>query len=142
MNEEMYQLIGMIIENVQSIEYQLIRVFKLNSISRNNQSALPYLLQKKDNRIEQLIQDMSNMTLGRLMGMIRKQDFLSAEDLNDLESLLSKRNQLVHQFFKYNEMNQSDEIAKRNYLQNFYQESKAFSEYIKEVVDDLEGELR
>lgn len=142
MNEEIYRLIGMIIENVQNIEYQLIRVFQLNSLSKKNKYTSPYLFQMIDSRTEQFVKDMSNMTLGRLMGIIRKQDFLSIDDMNDLESLLSKRNQLVHQFFKYNEMNQSDEFVKLNYLHNFFEESKSFSQYIQGIVDELEDELK
>lgn len=141
MNDEIYKLIGMIIENVQNIEYQLIRVFELNNLSKKNKYISPYIFQAIDYQTEQLTKEMSNMTFGRVMGMIRKKDYLSVEDINDLESLLSKRNQLVHQFFKYNEMNHSDELAKLNYLQNFFQESKSFSEYIKEIIDDLEDEL-
>lgn len=141
MNDEIYKLIGMIIENVQNIEYQLIRVFELNNLSKKNKYVSPYIFQAIDHQTEQLTKEMANMTFGRVMGMIGKQDFLSVDDMNDLESLLSKRNQLVHQFFKYNEMNHSNELAKLNYLQNFFQESKSFSEYIKEIVDDLEDEL-
>ena len=41
------------------------------------------------------------MTFGQLMGIVRKYDFISSDDLDYLETILSKRNQLVHQYFKY-----------------------------------------
>jgi|GEM_PF-992421 hypothetical protein len=144
MYENQYEVIGMIIENVQNIEYQLIRgikLYKLNSLFEKYKHVSPYLFQKVDLETKKLAEEMANMTFGQLMGIIRKQDFLSTDDMDYLESLLSKRNQLVHQYFKYNEMNQSDTISKFNYLQNFFQESKSFSEYIKEIVDELENDL-
>ena len=38
-------------------------------------------------------------------------------------------------------MNQSDELAKLNYLQNFYQESKSFGNYLRQIVDEVENDL-
>lgn len=144
MNDEIYKLIGMIIENVQNIEYLLvkgIRTYRLNNLFEKYKNVSPYLFQKVDMETKELSEEMANMTFGQVMNIIRKQDFLSNDDMDYLESLLSKRNQLVHQFFKYNVMNHSDELTKLNYLQNFFQESKSFSEYIKEIIDDLEDEL-
>jgi len=139
-----YELIGMIIENVQSIEYQLvrgIRNYRLNNLFEKYKNVSPYLFQMVDTETKQLVEEMKNMTFGQLMGIIRKQDFLSTDDMDYLESILSKRNQLVHQYFKYNQMNQSDEFAKLNYLQNFYQESKSFGDYLREIVDEVENDL-
>ncbi len=139
-----YELIGMIIENVQSIEYQLvrgIRNYRLNNLFEKYKNVSPYLFQMVDTETKQLVEAMTNMTFGQLMGIIRKQDFLSTDDMDYLESLLSKRNQLVHQYFKYNQMNQSDELAKLNYLQNFYQESKSFGDYLRQIVDEVENDL-
>lgn len=144
MCENKYEIIGRIIENVQNIEYQLIRgmkVYKLNSLFEKYKTVSPYLFQKVDMETQQLAEEMANMTFGQLMGIIRKQDFLSTDDMDYLESLLSKRNQLVHQYFKYNEMNQSDDVSRLNYLQHFFHESKSFGEYIKELVDELERDL-
>ncbi len=139
-----YELIGMIIENVQSIEYQLvrgIRSYRLNHLFEKYKNVSPYLFQMVDTETKQLVEEMKNMTFGQLMGIIRKQDFLSTDDMDYLESILSKRNQLVHQYFKYNQMNQSDELAKLNYLQNFYQESKSFGNYLRQIVDEVENDL-
>lgn len=142
--ENIFKLIGMIIENVQNIEYLLvkgIRTYKLNNLFEKYKNVSPYLFRKVDRETKELSEEMANMTFGQVMNIIRKQDFLSNDDIDYLESLLSKRNQLVHQFFKYNQMNHSDDFAKLTYLQNFYLESKSFSEYLSNIVDELENDL-
>ncbi len=144
MNENSYRLIGMIIENVQNIEFLLvkgIRTYKLNNLFEKYKNVSPYLYQKVDLETKSLSDEMANMTFGQVMGIIRKQDFLSNDDIDYLESLLSKRNQLVHKFFKYNQMNNSNDLTKLNYLQNFYSESGAFLEYLENIVSDLENDL-
>ena len=91
---------------------------------------------------KRLVDEMVNMTFGQLMGIVRQNEFLSSDDMDYLESLLSKRNQLVHQYFKYNEMNQASEEVKTKYLLHFLEEAQAFKKYLNDVILELKKDLK
>lgn len=144
MKNEDYILIGKIIENVQNIEYDLIQGIKFNrlaSLFEKYKIVSPVLFKNVENDTTNLAKEMQNMTFGQLMGIVRKYDFISNDDLDYLETILSKRNQLVHQYFKYNELNNSDDEIKRKYLKRFYEETLAFSDYLHNIVLDIKNDL-
>ncbi len=144
MKNEDYILIGKIIENVQNIEYDLIQGIRFNrllSLFEKYKTVSPTLFQNVENDTVHLAKEMQNMTFGQLMGIVRKYDFISNDDLDYLETILSKRNQLVHQYFKYNELNNSDEETKSKYLKRFYEESSTFSEYLHNIVLEIKNDL-
>ena len=132
MKNEDYILIGKIIENVQNIEYDLIQGIRFNrllSLFEKYKTVSPALFQNVENDTVHLAKEMQNMT------------FVSSDDLDYLETILSKRNQLVHQYFKYNELNNSDEETKSKYLKRFYEESSTFSEYLHNIVLEIKNDL-
>ena len=133
MKNEDYILIGKIIENVQNIEYDLIQGIRFNRLLS--------LFEKYKTVSPALFQNVENDTVHLAMGIVRKYDFISSDDLDYLETILSKRNQLVHQYFKYNELNNSDEETKSKYLKRFYEESSTFSEYLHNIVLEIKNDL-
>ena len=109
MENNIYYLVGKIIENVQDIEYNLIegtKIARILNVFERHKKVSPTYFHKIEMDTKRLVDEMVNMTFGQLMGIVRQNEFLSSDDMDYLESLLSKRNQLVHQYFKYNEMNQ------------------------------------
>ncbi len=144
MEEKNYALVGRIIESVQQIEYDLIRGVKykrLFQLFEKYKNVSPHLFQKVEEDTTMLAKKMTTMTFGELIGIVKKYELLGIDDTDYLESLLSKRNQLVHQYFKYNEMNQCSEQMKTNYLTRFLEESLAYSEYLTRLIDEIQTDL-
>lgn len=145
MNQNPYYLVGLIIEKVQNIEYHLIeatRMAKILNVFNKYKNVSPFYFQKIEKETKELADEMENMTFGQLMGIVRRYAFLPEDDLNYLESLLSKRNQLVHKYFKYNEMNKCSEEIKIRYLSKFLEEAVAFEKYLLEICDEMKDDLQ
>ena len=139
MNNEIYTLVGKIIEGVQTIEYLLVDGIKmakiLNVFNKYNEISENYF-RKIEQDVKKLTDDMENMTFGNIINLIRVHEVLSNDDIEYLESILSKRNQLVHKYFKHSDFELSDEV-KYNYLQKFYSDINEFINYLSEVIDEM-----
>ena len=99
MENDTYYLVGKIIESVQNIEHYLIegtKIAKILNVFEKYKKVSPLYFQKIDEETKKLAEEMENMTFGQLMGIVRKYDVLPSDDMDYLESLLSKRKQLVH----------------------------------------------
>ena len=101
MQNEIYILVGKIIEGVQTIEYLLVDGVKmakiLNVYNKYNEISENYY-KKIEQDIKVLTDEMENMTFGSIINLIRIHEVLSSDDIEYLESILSKRNQLVHKY--------------------------------------------
>ena len=139
MNNEIYTLVGKIIEGVQTIEYLLVDGIKmakiLNVFNKYNEISENYY-HKIEQDIKKLTDEMENMTFGNIINLIRVHEVLSNDDIEYLESILSKRNQLVHKYFKHSDFELSDEV-KYNYLHKFYSDINEFINYLNDVIDEM-----
>lgn len=145
MKNDTYYLVGKIIESVQNIEHYLIegtKIAKILNVFTKYKKVSPLYFQKIDEETKKLAEEMENMTFGQLMGIVRKYDVLPSDDMDYLESILSKRNQLVHRYFKYNEMNTCSEEIKIKYLTKFLEEAKAFQKYLNHVIGEMRIDLK
>ena len=143
MQNEIYILVGKIIEGVQTIEYLLVDGVKmakiLNVYNKYNEISDNYY-RKIEQDIKVLTDEMENMTFGSIIHLIRIHEVLSTDDIEYLESILSKRNQLVHKYFKHSDFELSVDV-KYNYLQKFYSEINEFINYLNEVIDEMKEDL-
>ena len=139
MNNEIYTLVGKIIEGVQTREYLLVDGVKmakiLNVFNKYNEISENYY-HKIEQDVKKLTDEMENMTFGNIVNLIRVHEVLSNDDIEYLESILSKRNQLVHKYFKHSDFELSDEV-KYNYLQKFYSDINEFINYLNEVIEEM-----
>ena len=88
MINELYCLVGEILENAQYIEWNIaLIVSKSHNIDATN-----------------LFENMQNMTMGQIIGYAKKVEFFEVSDIEELEYILNKRNYLAHQFFKKNDI--------------------------------------
>lgn len=144
MEDKVYVTVGKIIKIVQEIEYNLIVGTKtakiLNLFERYKHVSNEYL-KKVEADTKELSDAMSNMTFGMLMNVVRKNDFLADDDLDYLESILSKRNYLVHKYFKQSEIEKTQEEIKIKYLEKFYHEAYNFNEYLNGVIVEMKSDL-
>ena len=92
MINELYCLIGEILENAQYIEWNLaVLICKSNRI-------------KTTLNEEELFDSMQTSTMGQIIGDAEKINIFSDEDLTELKYILMKRNYLAHHFFKKNDI--------------------------------------
>lgn len=144
-SKDVYCIVGRIIESVQNIEYNLIegtRISKILRVFERNKKVSPLYFQHVEQETKELTDSMTNMSFGQLMGIVRKFEVLPSDDLDYLESLLSKRNQLVHRYFKYNELNKCDEEMKIRYLNNFLNEAITFNNYLEKNINEMKSDLK
>ena len=88
MINELYCLVGEILENAQYIEWNIaLIVSKSHNVEATN-----------------LFENMQNMTMGQIIGYAKKVEFFEESDIEELEYILNKRNYLAHQFFKKNDI--------------------------------------
>lgn len=139
MNNEIYTLVGKIIEGVQTIEYLLVDGIKmakmLNVFNKYNEISENYF-HKIEQDVRRLTDEMENMTFGNIINLIRTHEVLSNDDIEYLESILSKRNQLVHKYFKHSDFELSDDV-KYNYLLKFYNDINEFINYLNNVIEEM-----
>lgn len=144
METNIYIIVGKIIEIVQEIEYNLIegtKTAKILNLFERYKIVSPHYFAKVENDTKELSDAMSNMTFGMLMNMVRRHDFLPSDDLDYLESLLSKRNHLVHKFFKNNEREKTQDEIKIKYLNKFYEEACTFNQYLSNIINEMKCDL-
>ena len=144
METNIYIIVGKIIETVQEIEYNLIegtKTAKILNLFERYKTVSPHYFAKVENDTKELSDAMGNMTFGMLMSIVRKHDFLPSDDLDYLESLLSKRNHLVHKFFKNNEREKTQDDIKIKYLNKFYEEACNFNQYLSNIIDEMKCDL-
>ena len=143
MQNEIYVLVGKIIEGVQTIEYLLadgVKMAKiLNVYNKYNEISNNYY-HKIEQDVKLLTEEMENMTFGNIINLIRIHEVLSNDDIEYLESILSKRNQLVHKYFKHSDFELSNDV-KFNYLQKFYSEVVEFINYLNDVINEMKDDL-
>lgn len=143
MQNDIYVLVGRIIEGVQTIEYLLVDGIKmakiLNVFNKYNEISDNYY-QKIEQDVKRLTEEMENMTFGNIINLIRIHEVLSNDDIEYLESILSKRNQLVHKYFKHSDFELSIDV-KYNYLQKFYSDINEFINYLNEVINEMKEDM-
>lgn len=143
MQNDIYVLVGRIIEGVQTIEYLLVDGIKmakiLNVFNKYNEISDNYY-HKIEQDVKRLTEEMENMTFGNIINLIRIHEVLSNDDIEYLESILSKRNQLVHKYFKHSDFELSIDV-KYNYLQKFYSDINEFINYLNEVINEMKEDM-
>ncbi len=126
MINELYCLVGEILENAQYIEWNLAVL-----ICKSNRIKTPL-------NEEELFDSMQTATMGQIIGDAEKSNILSAEDLNELKYILMKRNYLAHHFFKKNDIVKHQNNAgflnnKIGELRNILSRFQDFNQYLASI---------
>lgn len=123
MINELYCLIGEILEVAQYIEWNLaVLICKSNRI-------------KAATNEDELFDSMQTSTMGQIIGEAEKIKIFSNEDIKELKYILMKRNYLAHQFFKKNDIVKHQDNAhflnnKIGELKNILSEFQSFNQYL------------
>lgn len=107
--QEVYLLVGEILEVSQVIEYNLALVIKyseyINKLKKINKVVKrDFANFEKD--VEILHSQLMSSTLGQIITKVKEVGVFSAESIDKLYNLLKERNYLVHKFFKVNNFNE------------------------------------
>lgn len=98
-----YCAIGKIIEVTQDIEEMVGEICKNSEIikefGRNKHMTKQDYLQAEDDA-NYLKEKMQSMTFGAMIGIVYESKSLSYDEINQLKSLLERRNYFVHEYFK------------------------------------------
>ena len=123
MIDELYCLIGEILENAQYIEWNLaVLICKSNKV-------------KSAFNVEEFFDSMQSSTMGQIIRKAEEIKIFSNEDLTELKYILTKRNYLAHHFFKKNDIVKHQNNAeflnnKMGELRNILSRFQSFNQYI------------
>lgn len=102
MTEQLYLLVGEILEIAQYIEWNIALLVKQS--------------QKENQDVDELFAQMQEMTMGQIIGIADKTGIFNENQLEQLRRILDKRNYLAHQFFKINDIVKHNDNSR--FLQN------------------------
>lgn len=133
-----YCAIGKIIEITQDIE-EMVGVICRNSeiikeFGRNKQMTKTDLMQVEDDA-NYLKDKMQTMTFGAMIGVVYESKSLSFDEINELKSLLERRNYFVHEYFKVTNFGV---VAKEDFI---LEEFSALKEYLAKL-KKMQGRLQ
>jgi len=121
--EEMYCVIGEIIEICQFIEHNF---------------AIMMCREDRTCDADELFLKMSKMTLGQVVGLVKKSGMFNEDAISDFEKMVNDRNEIVHQFFKKNDFqnNQKPNFFKNrlSYLKNRLKELHETNSWLCEII--------
>lgn len=100
--QEIYCLIGEIVEISQVIEYNLALTIKYNEYINFYKSKKNNDVETFEKEVGSLHKEMSTFTLGQLIHKVKEVDIFTSASIDKLFKLLSFRNELVHNYFKVN----------------------------------------
>ena len=104
--------VGFIIEEVQYIEWNLLAALDMDSFE--------------------------NLTLGEIIREVKKADVFNDAAIDELEEILRKRNDLVHQYFKrkdFEKHSKNLQFLKNelNYLTKFRKQIAGFNKWLRDI---------
>lgn len=115
---QIYNLIGQIIENSQYIEWNLALMLRCDTILKEFEKTSSIPLSRFETVVkeaENLAFELGHMTLGEIIRLARETNQLSNYEIESLEKVLRARNYLVHQYFKKH--NIEEEKSNPNFLE-------------------------
>jgi len=103
------------------------------------------VFEQAESEAEELRESLSDKTLGAVINTVKKYNALNDNQLEELEKILRKRNNLVHHFFKENDFEEQSEnikfmINRKGYLANFLSQTEQFNSIIIKILDGLNEE--
>ncbi|MBQ8749976.1 MAG: hypothetical protein IJZ29_06035 [Clostridia bacterium] len=114
--QEIYLLVGEIIEVSQVIEYNLVLVIKYSEYikkfkGKGNITHKDFMLFEKE--VQKMHNGLLSSTLGQIINKVKEIDIFNSESIEKLFSLLKTRNDLVHKFFKDNNFNEIERFSNK-----------------------------
>ncbi len=84
-------------------------------------------------------------TFGKVLSFVEKHDVIDSNELETLKDILTKRNDLVHQYFKRKDFEKHSSISKfltveGNYLRKFLRKATSFNDRLCSLIEEQEAE--
>lgn len=100
-HREMYSRIGLILHNLQMIEYNIANILSLEEYEKINGKVVNEDdIFKIKNKINEKFNNLSKLTFGQLKNEILNSKYLLNINIESLEKIIEYRNYLVHKCFK------------------------------------------
>lgn len=141
--------LGEDIETVQYIEFNLGLLLMYNEVEKRildlKAKNIPITNRRLAaiNKSAKEIQDsVSTLTFGSLISTVSEADIISPRDLDELKSILTTRNYLVHQFFKKESFEEQRNNSifleqKSNYLSKFHNRCTNFNDMMTKRMSEM-----
>lgn len=141
--------LGEDIETVQYIEFNLGLLLMYNEVEKKildlKAKNIPITNRRLAaiNKSAKEIQDsVSTLTFGSLISTVSEADIISPRDLDELKSILTTRNYLVHQFFKKESFEEQRNNSifleqKSNYLSKFHNRCTNFNDMMTKRMSEM-----
>ena len=132
-----YCALGKIVEVTQFIEVSLGEICEKSEIikefGRHSKMTLDdYNQAARD--AEYLKEKMNTMTFGALIGVVYESKSLKYEEINELKTLLEKRNYFTHEYFKFTSFEGQNEA----YITEEFEALKEYLAKLKKMLNRLE----
>ena len=143
--QEIYCLVGEIVETSQVIEYNLALIIKysefISKMKTGGKKSLN-MIGNFEKEVEAMHKEISNFTLGQIIKKVRDLDIFNATSVDKLYKLLNFRNNLVHRFFKDNDFNQIERFGKEygEIVHNLYGKLHSMQEVNFKLCDIINGQ--
>ena len=146
--QNIYVRIGEIIKIVQYIEYNLadlIEYKKILDLFENTSTVSDKVFSKTETEAKKLRDKLSNQTLGNVINFVKKYNIFDNTELEKLETILRKRNNLIHHYFKDKDFEKHSNTipfltVEGNYLRNFLRDADDFNDKLCELLEEYEAE--
>lgn len=133
-----YCAIGKIIEVTQSIELDIGEICEITEIvkefSRHDKMTVADYEQAKSDALY-LREKMETMTFGQMVGIVYESRSLSFDEINELKSLLEKRNYFAHEYFKVTKF---PVVANEEFILEEFEALKEYLGKLKKMLNRLE----
>ena len=135
-HREMYSRIGLILHNLQMIEYNIANILSLEEYEEiNGKAVVEYDILKIKKKINRKFNKLSKLTFGQLKREIINSKYLSNINIDNLRKIIKYRNYLVHKCFK--EKLLDNELLTIEDVDKFVDELNDF----EVITNDLNNEL-
>lgn len=132
-----YCALGKIVEVTQFIEVSLGEICEKSEIikefGRHSKMSLDDYNQAASDA-EYLKEKMNTMTFGALIGVVYESKSLKYEEINELKTLLEKRNYFTHEYFKFTSFEGQNEA----YITEEFEALKEYLAKLKKMLNRLE----
>ncbi|XMB67747.1 hypothetical protein RI065_04330 [Mycoplasmatota bacterium zrk1] len=146
--ERLLSKFGDMIKTVQYIEHNLTEIIRLHHVLRlfDEKDIVPGdEYEEAEKAARELSEKFYNRSLGQVVNLIKEYHILSNSELEDLGTILDKRNYFVHHYFKDNDFEKHSDnydfiFNQTNRLINFQITIDGFNNKLCELINELEEE--
>ena len=137
--QKMFMYTGMAVKNMQALESNLgLMMWYYTVLNGLRSEAGRENYEKYTEEADRLTEEISTMTMGDVLHIVRGTDLMKKTDLNDLSALLRNRNIIVHQMYRIEIVGPEIE-EKITFLSETIESANRINSILTSIISDLES---